>query len=101
VSQHLPSQGRAAWGRVDGYDKTAIVELGWQRETELPRVRGLADLEEGHRGHRQVARATTFALRIHRLAILVHPGCDPTLPYPALVKRKSATLILGFAPWAL
>jgi len=34
----------------------------------------------------------------HRLAMLVHQGNDPTLPYQALVIRESATLCLGFAP---
>jgi hypothetical protein len=28
----------------------------------------------------------------HRLAMLVHQGNDPTLPYQALVIRESATL---------
>jgi hypothetical protein len=35
----------------------------------------------------------------HRLAILVHKGSDPTLPYQALVTRESASLFKGFAPW--
>jgi hypothetical protein len=32
----------------------------------------------------------------HRLAILVHQRKDPTLPYQALVIRKSARLFKGF-----
>jgi hypothetical protein len=33
-----------------------------------------------------------------RLAILIYQGSDPTLPYPTLVIRQSATLPDGFAP---
>lgn len=32
------------------------------------------------------------------LAILVHQGSDPTLPYQAWVTRESAKLFKGFAP---
>ncbi len=38
------------------------------------------------------SRAILFRLCDHRLAILVHQGNDPTLPYQALVIRKSAML---------
>src|SRR6266571_7537295 len=43
--------------------------------------------------------AACHARADHRLAILVHQGSDPTLPYPALVIRESAMLFQGFAPW--
>ena len=36
----------------------------------------------------------------HRLAMLVHQGNDPTLPYQALVIRESATLSLRVCPWS-
>src|SRR5258708_7314833 len=36
-----------------------------------------------------------------RLAKLVHQGRNPTLPYQALLTRKSARLFSGFAPWCL
>jgi hypothetical protein len=35
----------------------------------------------------------------HRLAILVHQGEDPKLPYQALMVRQSAKLYTGFSPW--
>ena len=52
--------------------------------------------------HRSVAgRPTRLPLSLcdHLLAILVHQGSDPTLPYQALVIRESAMLFQGFAPW--
>src|SRR5438105_11192658 len=82
----------------DGQRKTAIWEWPKQRRTYLPRsvVRRLFR-ECGDR--LADSRAILFRLCDHRLAILVHQGNDPTLPYQALVIRKSAMLFLGFDPW--
>src|SRR5260370_16905712 len=69
-----------------------------QRWTYLPRsvVRRL--FKECGDSHAD-SRAILFRVCDHRLAILVHQGNDPTLPYQALVIRKSAMLFLGFTPW--
>ena len=47
------------------------------------------------------SQGISLALVDHRLAILVHQGSDPTLPYQTLVIRESAMLYLGFAPGRL
>jgi hypothetical protein len=44
------------------------------------------------------SRAILFRRYDHRLAILVHQGNDPTLPYQALVIRKSAMLFPRVCP---
>src|SRR3989442_13972997 len=63
--------------------------------------RGRADAVffEGVRGSGKGPRVCLSRWADHRLAILVHQGSDPTLPYQALVIRESAMLFQGFAPW--
>ena len=78
--------------------KTAIWEMAKQRGTYFPRsvVRRLfKECGDSRCG----SRAILFRRYAHRLAIPVHQGNDPTLPYQAWVIRKSAMLFPGFAPW--
>ena len=80
--------------------KTAMIELGTTNKTEFLRAAWGAALSRasgvaggGHEPSRSGCRS--------RLALVVHQGSDPTLPYEALVIRESATLFGGFTPWGL
>ena len=74
-----------------------MFESGRSRKTELPRaVRGTANLMS--QAMRWWLASHPLSCIGHRLAILVHKGSDPTLPYQALVTRESARLFYRVRP---
>lgn len=49
--------------------------------------------------HTKTTRTILSREAIHRLAMLVHQGSDPTSPYPALVIRESAKFSSRVCPY--
>src|SRR5436309_14152051 len=80
-------------------EKTAIWELGQTAADVVSTSRMNTVFFEAVRGRRWGSRACLSRWDDHRVAILVHQGSDPTLPYQALVIRESAMLFRDFTSW--